>query len=60
MLMPKSKDFEFPILGILLSKETYMNFKDYGINKVITDLLDDKYPILSMKVVESLLLLAYQ
>ena len=52
ILMPKSKDFEFPMLGVLLSKENYLNFKDYGINKIITNLLDDKFTVLSIKIVE--------
>jgi hypothetical protein len=50
MLMPKSKDLEFPMLGIVLNKENYLNFKDYGINKIITSLLDDKFPVLSIKI----------
>lgn len=50
MMIPKEKILEYPLLCMLLSEEAYLSFKDYGINKHIVDLLDDKRPILSIRV----------
>jgi hypothetical protein len=52
MLIPKGSKLrllDYPVLCLVLSKETFINFKDYEINKIIVDLLDDKYPVLSIK-----------
>ncbi|MEP6584718.1 MAG: hypothetical protein ABJA90_10645 [Ginsengibacter sp.] len=56
MLVPKDKKFQgldYPVLSILFDEATYINFQDYGINKIIVDLLDDKYPVLFIRVDES-------
>ncbi len=56
MLIPKDKkfqDFEYAVLCLLLSPDTYRDFKDYDIKKIIVDLLDNKYPVLSIRVDES-------
>jgi len=53
LLIPKesnAEEREFAMLALVLDSGTYFNFKDYGINKIIVDLLDNKYPILSIKV----------
>jgi len=50
MLIPKDKIVEYPILCLLMNEGTYVNFKDYNLHKTVLDLLDDKYPILSIRL----------
>jgi hypothetical protein len=56
MLIPKGSKLQlmdYAVLCLLLDEETFINFKDYGINKIIVDLLDNKYPLLSIKTEDS-------
>jgi len=56
LFIPKENDGpdkEFALLSFVLDTETYVRFKDYGINKTIVNLLDNKFPILSINVEET-------
>ena len=58
MLIPKGSKLrllDYPVLCLVLSKETFINFKDYEINKFIIDLLDDKLNYESPEVQKLLL-----
>jgi len=53
LLIPKQGNIvmtDLPLLGLVLDEQTCINFKDYGISKIIVDLLDNKYPVLSIKI----------
>ncbi len=56
MLIPKDKKyggFEYAVLCLLLSPQTYRDFKDYGIKKTVVALLDNKYPGLVFRITEN-------
>jgi hypothetical protein len=41
-----------PALIMIMKEQDFINAKDYNINKTIADLLDDKYPVLQIKINE--------
>ena len=52
ILIPKGSKLslmDYALLCLVLDEETYINFKHYGINNIIIGLLDNKYPLLSIK-----------
>lgn len=56
MLIPKDKKyegFEYAVLCLLLSPQTYRDFKDYDIKKTVVALLDNKYPGLVFRITEN-------
>ena len=56
LLIPKKgnvEDGESAILGLVLDSATYFKFKDHGIGKNIVDLLDNKYPLLVIRLNEN-------
>lgn len=56
MLIPKDKKyegFEYAVLCLLLSPQTYRDFKDYDVKKTVVDLLDNKYPGLVFRISEN-------
>ena len=50
MLIPKNKIMEHPILCLLLCESSFLNFRDYNIRQTVLNLLDEKYPILSIRL----------
>ena len=56
MLVPKLSEFlkvDYPVVCLIVDEDTYLDFRKKGINKMIVEQLDDKYPILSIRAPEN-------
>ncbi len=49
----KFHGFNYPVVSFLFDEINYANFKDYQINNNIVELIDDKYPILCIRIDEN-------